>query len=321
MSDLRHDAILDRTVYIAERRGERPNDYRTISQQHGHATSGTSSADSCPFCVGNENQTPPPVYEKRDEQGNWQVRVVPNKYPFVTDESDHRVNGIHEVIVESSRHVARSGELSVQQLAVVFQAYRQRLCHWHADGRFRYAVLFKNSGPMAGASLVHLHSQFVVLPEIPQKISRELKQLRRHYQATGSCPFCQRLAEERAASQRVVLDRDGLVAFCPYASLHPYEIWVTPAAHEPALEESRLATALPGFFLDVIRRVEQVAAVAGYNVLLFTAPWADDGKERHHWRIEIRPRPGQLAGFELATGIFINHVAPERAAKQLRDSA
>jgi UDPglucose--hexose-1-phosphate uridylyltransferase len=41
--------------------------------------------------------------------------------------------------------------------------------------------------------------------------------------------------------------------------------------------------------------------------------------DHYHWHIEILPRTTNLAGFELATGCYINAVLPERAAAALRE--
>ena len=34
-----------------------------------------------------------------------------------------------------------------------------------------------------------------------------------------------------------MLDRDGFIAFCPYASLQPCEVWLMPTVHEPWFEQ------------------------------------------------------------------------------------
>ena len=54
------------------------------------------------------------------------------------------------------------------------------------------------------------------------------------------------------------------------------------------------------------------------NIWIRTAP---RGAQGYSWRIEIAPRLGQPAGFELGTGVGINPVAPEDAAEQLRGGA
>jgi len=46
---------------------------------------------------------------------------------------------------------------------------------------------------------------------------------------------------------------------------------------------------------------------------------APQGSEHFCWRIDVTPRLTHLAGLELATGINLNIVAPERAAARLRE--
>ena len=47
---------------------------------------------------------------------------------------------------------------------------------------------------------------------------------------------------------------------------------------------------------------------------------APRGAEHYCWRIDVRPRLAQQAGLELGTGMDLNPVAPERAARELRDA-
>jgi galactose-1-phosphate uridylyltransferase len=45
--------------------------------------------------------------------------------------------------------------------------------------------------------------------------------------------------------------------------------------------------------------------------------WLHEGPR---WHLELFPRTTRLAGLELGAGVYIVPVAPEEAAKQLRDS-
>ena len=47
---------------------------------------------------------------------------------------------------------------------------------------------------------------------------------------------------------------------------------------------------------------------------------APRGAEHYCWRIDVLPRLAQLAGLELGTGVYLNVVAPEQAAGELRDA-
>ena len=81
-----------------------------------------------------------------------------------------------------------------------------------------------------------------------------------------------------------------------------------PAQHGPFFEDSQsdsLDRLAPVLF-ELLRRIEEVVPESAYNMLVRTAPWVDGGQTRCHWRIEILPRTSAFAGFELASGMFIN---------------
>ena len=230
--------------------------------------------------------------------------------------------GAHEVIIESARHVRRTAELSASELHHVLEAYAARLAYWRDDERLRFALVFKNQGPNAGASLGHLHSQLIALPAVPAAIARELARAEQAYGEEGICPYCRWIAQERAAAQRIVLDRDGFIAFCPSASLQPFETWLLPTEHAPWFEQPlrpEMLERLSGVLHALIARLESLLPEPSYNLLLRTSPWTDGIEPCSHWRIELLPRLASLAGMELGTGIHINPLAPEHAAERLRE--
>lgn len=340
--ELRTDWLMGRAVLIAENRALRPNEFTQQSVGEVAAETGnlasTTSLPSCPFCVGNESRTPPALYEKRDERGRWRVRVVPNMFPAVmpADATTHirpvvaitgnsptscaPAIGEHEVIIESNRHISQTSALSTIELYDVLEAYAARLRHLREQGLWQYGLVFKNQGRRAGASMAHLHSQLVALPFVPPPIEAEHKRAAAEFSKLGSCPYCRLIERERLSGERIILERDGFVALCPFASWQPYEVWFLPVGHEPWFESAlgdeldRLA----GVVHDLIGQIEQAVPGAEYNLLLRTAPWVGGRERWSHWRIELLPRINSFAGFEVATGIHINHLAPERAALQLR---
>jgi UDPglucose--hexose-1-phosphate uridylyltransferase len=51
---------------------------------------------------------------------------------------------------------------------------------------------------------------------------------------------------------------------------------------------------------------------------LHNSPWWQEyDTSFFHWHIDLVPRLNELAGFELGSGILINHTLPEEAAKTL----
>jgi UDPglucose--hexose-1-phosphate uridylyltransferase len=334
--ELRTDWLTGRTVLIAENRAHRPNDFAgEVALATGQTAIG-ATVPTCPFCVGNESRTPSAVYEKLDDHGCWQVRVVPNMFaavetgvPTVIPEiasspADSQLTttatGAHEVIVECPTHLDRLSMLSADQLHSVLEAYAARLSHWRDDGQLHYGLVFKNQGPRAGASIAHLHSQLIALPFVPATVEAEQRRAGEAYSNERICPYCQLIAKEQAVNERILVVRDGFIVFCPFASWQPGEVWLMPTAHEPSFESvssdqlGRLASVLH----PLISRLESNIPGAAYNLILRTAPWGDGSDGWSHWRIELLPRVNAFAGLELATGININHLAPERAARLLR---
>jgi UDPglucose--hexose-1-phosphate uridylyltransferase len=335
LSELRTDWLFGRSVLVAENRALRPNEFgegfdsaSLASKARFSDTSVLPGTSTCPFCPGQEHRTPPAVFELAGAEGRWRTRVVPNMFPAVMpaaegaspDASVTAAIGVHEVIIETPRHVNRMSALSEQELRDVLETYVARLRNWRAGGRYAYGLIFKNQGARAGASLAHLHSQFIALPNLPPAVAAELDRAAHDFQQHRICPYCRLIESERSSGARMILDTAGYVAFCPFASVQPFEAWLLPARHEPFIEESRsdsLDRLTPVLF-DLLRRVERVVPESAYNMLLRTGPWLGGGHEGCHWRIEILPRSSSFAGFELASGMFINSLAPERAASKLR---
>jgi UDPglucose--hexose-1-phosphate uridylyltransferase len=68
---------------------------------------------------------------------------------------------------------------------------------------------------------------------------------------------------------------------------------------------------------DGLRRLERhLGSSPPLNLWVRTAP---RGVDRFCWRIDVVPRLTHLAGLELATGMSLNIVSPERAAATLRE--
>src|SRR5919108_278207 len=77
MPELRKDPIVGRWVIIATDRARRPV---------GLKSEPTATEGPCPFCEGNEENTPIEILAYRDRSTNpndkgWRVRVVANKFP------------------------------------------------------------------------------------------------------------------------------------------------------------------------------------------------------------------------------------------------
>ncbi|MBM3321394.1 MAG: DUF4931 domain-containing protein [Candidatus Eisenbacteria bacterium] len=339
MSELRHDPIQKRWVIIATDRAQRPDSFAVEPEK-------TIRGAFCPFCEGNEESTPPEITAIRDRGSRpntpgWKIRVVPNKFPALRIEGElersgegvyDRVNGIgaHEVVIESPDHHASITEFPIDHGATVYRVLQERHVDLLRDGRFRYVILFKNQGMSAGASLAHPHHQVIAVPVTPKTVSTELQSARQHYMGKERCVFCDLIRQEIGTGDRIVAMTKRFVAFCPFASRFPFEVFVAPRNHEHsfAVTSPEDIREFAGLMKDVLGRLAVGLKNPPYNYMFHSAPNIDTKPSRpgywatvrydYHWHVEILPRLTRIAGFEWGTGFYINPIPPENAALHLR---
>ncbi len=207
------------------------------------------------------------------------MRVVPNLYPALERQ---------EVVVHGPEHLHSLAELPDTTLALVAEAWQRRACD--AGG---ICFPFVNEGLEAGASLPHSHSQLAWLPAPPPAVA----------------------AETGLPATEEVGRRDGLIAGCPVASRVAYEILIHPERPETRWGTSGVlgpALALVG---SLLRRLHEIRG--GFVPI---NAWLHDGDHGTgtSWHLEVFPRTTRLAGLELGAGVYIDPVAPEVAATELR---
>jgi UDPglucose--hexose-1-phosphate uridylyltransferase len=331
MSEFRQDPVTGRWVIIAAARNARP--------WHINVASDQKRTEACPFCAGNESMTPPEVWAERDpnteaNSPGWRVRVVPNKYPALENSGERfgkkdgfyqatRGIGVHEVIIESPEHVVNMSMLSRQQFVHILGAYRARLNALKNDPRWRYLLIYKNHGERAGATFEHIHSQLVALPFVPREAQDEIDGVRKHFEVTRRCIYCDIIQRESEHGERLVLESDRFVALCPFASRFGYETWILPKKHAANFEQSSDAdtAALAESLRAFTARLNLVIDNAPFNLVVHSAPNEESMNQHYHWHMEILPQITRAAGFEWGTGVHMNSVAPEDAARLLRDGA
>jgi UDPglucose--hexose-1-phosphate uridylyltransferase len=253
--------------------------------------------DSCPFCEGREERTPPetlalPAEGRKPDTPGWSVRVVPNKYPAFERQ---------EVVVHAPFHARSLVELSGGELELVAEAWRLRSVAAR-EGGFAHVFACVNEGRAGGATLLHSHSQLVWLREQPPAPAAE--------QSDEGCRLCEYLAREREDGSRVVLERGGLMLLCPYASRAPYECLVAPLEHESSGFQSTLLGGGLALASEALRRLHALEGPQPANLWLH---------ESGHWHLELLPRLTVFGSIELGAGQYVNTLPPEEAAQALRD--
>ncbi|MEM0927055.1 MAG: hypothetical protein AAGJ83_13520, partial [Planctomycetota bacterium] len=331
-SHARRDVMTGSWTIFAPARDQRPNEYAGLVslQQTVEASAPQSDFDAidpvCPFCQGAEYQTPPAVWTARavdssdadpkcvpstkrmagtqavvvlGEQPDWDVRVIPNKFPAVSQFEDIAaakaeaeplfpladVVGGHEVIIECGNHARSMTKLNAATVFLTLLAYRDRLAHWNNVPGIRFVSIFKNCGVEAGASLRHSHSQLIATSLMPQAVQSELMRCQMHLAREGSALGCDIVRAELDERSRVVDQSDAFIAYCPFASRFPGMLRVTSTTHRPYFDafDDEMLDRLASFIWRVLHWVEESYPDKSYNFLLKSCPPGAEQPEACQW--------------------------------------
>lgn len=271
---------------------------------------GSKATDKrCPFCSGNEADTPPERDASRptDSEANqpgWIVRAFDNLYPA----TNH-----HEVIAEGSTHYEHPSDLNPATMRAAVAVWQRRVAAIEAIEGVACAFLFKNVGARAGASIAHNHSQVIGLPTLPPRLELKRTQNSTH----GKCLTCESLARAES-EQLIIVENEQFVALAPNPPKLPYESWLMPRECDSdflSADPDALGDAMHQWFQAVGGGLDRPPC----NMWLHRVPKPLLHKGEHfHWHFELQPRTGTLAGLELGGDMYINSVPAAHTAARLR---
>ena len=276
-------------VIVAAARAARPH----TSRRH-EAAAGIDHAPefetNCPFCPGNEAETPPEITAVRadataPDTAGWTVRVVPNKFPALvtgpgrpdhagSDVSAPAANaasqrhdlfacvpayGSHEVAIHSPDHSATLARLGPERLAAAMDVWRARTRQHRSDG-WAATTICVNEGREAGASLAHPHAQLFATENIPPDVSRELDR-QDAWSSDRDRSLLGSVVEAERGGPRAVDTEGDLLAWVPYWASNPYEVWI--AAGAPDSGSGAFADASDASMSDLAFLVGRVASRIG----------------------------------------------------------
>jgi len=324
-SELRQDIVTGDWVVIATGRAKRPDAFAKFER-----IKDDNGIDKCLFEDPVASGQEPDVLIYADKEGQWTLRVFPNKFPTVSQFAVMKPKpegpyfsmpgvGFHELVVTRD-HFKQLALMNVLEIAEVFDAYQDRYLDLMSKKNVNFIAIFHNHGKEAGASLSHPHSQIMAIPMIAPYPKQELDGAEMYYRSNKACVYCIMTEYESQFKKRIVFENEDFVAFCPYASRVAFEVWVVPKKHNPYFEritdEQKLK--LAEVFSKALGAIYKALNDPPYNFYINTSPC--DGKDypHFHWHIEILPHTSIWAGFELETGIEISTIQPEVAAEYLR---
>jgi UDPglucose--hexose-1-phosphate uridylyltransferase len=217
------------------------------------------------------------------------------------------------------RSLAQVGGLGAELLLVA----RDAVADATRAGQTDYLQVVQNWGTQAGARTNHLCLDLYDLPLIPHRVGEELGGAARFVIREGECPWCRLVREEARSRDRLIWEDSATIAFAPWGSRSPFEVWIVPREHQA--DFGRADDAAVRATADALRQV--LGSLANtldgppYNLVLHTAPVKERVDATFHWHWEVHPRLREVAGLELGTGLPVNPVSPEAAVEELLERA
>jgi UDPglucose--hexose-1-phosphate uridylyltransferase len=311
MNQLRKDYIQEKYVIIAPRRGKRPHDTKIFKRDQRHSA-------SCVFCPENIKGSKLLIKKykiakhSKYELANWDIVVLKNKYPAVTLDNI-AAYGTQEVIVESPNHVLELEELSVKHIAKLLEVYADRTKQISKNKKIEYMIIFKNNGGTAGASLQHSHSQIFATDFLPPHLFDKSQRTQAYKLEHGTCVYCDVIKKE-TKGPRIIYKDKYVIAFCPWASIYNYEAWIMPVRHLDNITQLNKNERIS--FAKILKKILSKIDQLGLSYNFYFHQVIND--EDQHLYMKITPRGSIWAGVEIGSGVVINPIAPEDAAKFYR---
>lgn len=330
MSEFRQDIVTKEWVLIAPNRSGRPHDFkRELATPEGLP----EFLDSCVFCPGNEKQTPEEICRIPKSGNDWKVRVVPNKFGVLqldggTPQHNFYIRqpgiGSHEIVI-TKFHNQPTALQPVELIENTIEAYIERINALSKFDAVKYVHIIQNHGKLAGASLIHPHSQIFAMPFLGPHVAAELRGAGNYYSLFDKSIYDDILQHELSVKKRIVLETDRFVVFCPFESKMPYQMRIVPKKQEAKFEnietddKRELAVVLKSALLKLYNKLGNPS----YNYYIHTMPFKRSknvyrDERAYRWHLVILPRINIWAGLELGTEIYVNVVPPEHAAEYLR---
>ena len=203
-------------------------------------------------------------------------------------------------------------------LIVMLTEVRKAFVEAQRVGQTEYLQVVQNWGAQAGARTNHLCLDLYDLPQIPHRVAEEIGGAARSVIREGECPYCRLVREEPRIGTRMIWQDAASVAFAPYASRSPFEVWIVPRRH--AADFAGATDADIASTAEALRQVlSRMACLDGppHNLVLHAAPLRERVDATYHWHWEVHPRLREIAGLELGTGLPVNPVSPEEAVEEL----
>lgn len=298
--------LTENVVLVSPKRDERPTNFKKMKHKKSEDTS------NCSFCICNSHTLTKPLYESDDKS----CRIVLNKYPFCIGE-----NCTNEVVIDTLDHSKMFHETDLSQMISVIKGLIAREKIHFENENVKTVAIFKNEGQDAGMSLEHSHTQIAVIDFVPPRIENISNNFTK-YKIENKDNNCYICSLKENIDKFTFYENDSFFACTRFDTVMQNTIDIIPKRHLNKLSDftdceiSDYCKCLK----EVTCKVLTLFDNPSFNVLYNSSPRIDDKfNDDFHFFVQIIPRYGQFAGFELLTNCFVTSSSPFELAEMLKN--
>lgn len=228
--------------------------------------------------------------------GANRIVAIENKFP--TFQAKKGVRGYQEILVEGKKNLPFV-TFSAERIEAVLKAYVKRAKAIRRIKGIQMLTVFKNEGAAAGASQTHAHSQLFGLSFVPKRVrSQKSKSL-------------------KVESTLEIYSDPHVIAFANPSGRFSHEVKIVTRRRIDDLMQTR-----PAEIRSLAKAIHALLPFVRSRKLSFNYYFHDVfANPRERFEIRFAPRENVWAGFELDTGVTINPVPAEQAAKDYLSAA
>ena len=252
------------------------------------------NTQDCPFCLAQEG-----------------VIILDNAYPIA--DKTTKLYGRHDVVVDTPMHHALPKDFSEKCWEEILIKIHKRWQVLSQDEQVKFIQVFKNYGACGGASISHSHWQILALGSVPDAMQLQYQHYA-SYDMGKKCYLCTCLQ----STTYCILETTYWKIYSPKAPRFAYEVLLIPKVHYHHYGELPMAVLKEGASLlkRVLMAYDVLEPNCAYNICMMGSDL--QVTTNYHFHIKVAMRLGNMAGFEVATGCFINMISPIHAVEKLR---
>lgn len=310
-------------MIISPERGLEPSDFGSATMSRAQATLSPDQKNNF-----TEVRAVRPMTSSSNAP-DWRMRVVTTEGSLLEPDKTFLPNvdslfvqaassGFQEMIIEHPNPNMTLERMPRAHLIDLIKLYRERFEYLARKPGIRHIQLTRNVGEAAGASFNHAYAQLLAVPVTNRWVDEEASTAEDYFNEHSACLFCDVVRAELVNKERLISCNDHFVALAPYASKMPFETWIFPRQHSSSFVglASNHVAQLADLLQNVVRAMNTALDNPPYNLMLHALP--NEGSASYHWHIELLPRLTRQAGFDWATGFYVNPTPPEDAARFLK---